>query len=199
MYFRLSLCLWCYVITISVFVVMHTNRYCLIVKVKDARHVKGKSQNTRLWSTCLRACVLIDNFANLLWSVSRCCQYIMAVWWMLTGEHVGKMNGRPKASTSCMTCKPFPHYWQFVRESTRHHLLLRWPIIINCESFINDICPTWYVILLLFFYNDLLRLWRTIWNASSNHQGRVTHICVSKLTIVGSDNGLAPGRRQALI
>ena len=33
------------------------------------------------------------------------------------------------------------------------------------------------------------------------HWGRVTHtcICVSKLTITGSDNGLSPGRRQAII
>ena len=27
----------------------------------------------------------------------------------------------------------------------------------------------------------------------------MTHICVSKLTIIGSDNGLAPGRRQTII
>ena len=31
------------------------------------------------------------------------------------------------------------------------------------------------------------------------HWGRVTHICVSKLTIIGSDNGLSPGRRQGII
>ena len=31
------------------------------------------------------------------------------------------------------------------------------------------------------------------------HWGRVTHICVSKLTTIGSDNGLSPGRRQAII
>ena len=31
------------------------------------------------------------------------------------------------------------------------------------------------------------------------HWGRVTHICVSKLAIIGSDNGLSPGRRQAII
>ena len=31
------------------------------------------------------------------------------------------------------------------------------------------------------------------------HWGRVTHICVSKLTIIGSDNGLSPGQRQAII
>ena len=31
------------------------------------------------------------------------------------------------------------------------------------------------------------------------HWGRVTHICVGKLTIIGSGNGLSPGRRQANI
>ena len=29
--------------------------------------------------------------------------------------------------------------------------------------------------------------------------GRVTHTCVDKLTIIGSDNGLSPDRRQAII
>ena len=31
------------------------------------------------------------------------------------------------------------------------------------------------------------------------HWGRATHICVGKLTIIGSDNGLSPGRRQTII
>ena len=31
------------------------------------------------------------------------------------------------------------------------------------------------------------------------HWGRVKHLCVSKLTIIGSDNGLSPGRRQAIV
>ena len=31
------------------------------------------------------------------------------------------------------------------------------------------------------------------------HWGRVTHICINKLTIIASDNGLSPGRRQAII
>ena len=31
------------------------------------------------------------------------------------------------------------------------------------------------------------------------HWGWVTHICVGKLAIIGSDNGLSPGRRQAVI
>ena len=31
------------------------------------------------------------------------------------------------------------------------------------------------------------------------HWDRVTHICVSKITIIGSYNGLSPGRHQAII
>ena len=34
---------------------------------------------------------------------------------------------------------------------------------------------------------------------SLTHKGRVTHICVSEITIIGSDNGLTPGRRHAII
>ena len=34
---------------------------------------------------------------------------------------------------------------------------------------------------------------------SLTHWGRVTHICVGNLTINGADNGLSPGRRQAII
>ena len=39
---------------------------------------------------------------------------------------------------------------------------------------------------------DQIKIFKTHW-------GRVTHICVVKFTIIGSDNGLAPGRRQAII
>ena len=35
--------------------------------------------------------------------------------------------------------------------------------------------------------------------SSSTHWGRVTHICVNSIAIIGSDNGLSPGRRLAII
>ena len=34
---------------------------------------------------------------------------------------------------------------------------------------------------------------------ASLNSGRVRHMCISKLTIIGSDNGLSPGRCQAII
>ena len=41
--------------------------------------------------------------------------------------------------------------------------------------------------------------WCQIGNMSLTHWGRMTHICVSKLTIIGSDNSLSPDRCQAII
>ena len=54
--------------------------------------------------------------------------------------------------------------------------------------------------LALHFYSDSKYL-KSNENHTSvlTHWGRVTHICVGNLTIIGSDNGLAPGRRQAII
>ena len=37
------------------------------------------------------------------------------------------------------------------------------------------------------------------YGAILTHWGRVTPVCVGKLTIIGSDNGLSPGRRQTII
>ena len=48
---------------------------------------------------------------------------------------------------------------------------------------------------------SMLVCW-VFWCAGENvltHWGRVTHICVGNLNIIGSDNGLSPGRRQAII
>ena len=41
--------------------------------------------------------------------------------------------------------------------------------------------------------------WNVVPEVQLTHWGRVTHICVSDLTSIGSDNGLSPGRRQAII
>ena len=50
------------------------------------------------------------------------------------------------------------------------------------------------------YHLNTLQLWYR-WNAFAiyQHWRWVTHICVSNLTIIGSDNGLSPGRRQVII
>ena len=46
---------------------------------------------------------------------------------------------------------------------------------------------------------DLLGHTVSLGHNELTHWGRVTHICVTRLTITGSDNGLSPERRQAII
>ena len=51
--------------------------------------------------------------------------------------------------------------------------------------------------------NLMRQQWRYFLSAFTHwgltHWGRVTHICALNLTVIGSDNGLSPGRRQAII
>ena len=48
-------------------------------------------------------------------------------------------------------------------------------------------------------HNITVLVWFPFTQYLLTHWGRVTHICVSKPTIIGSDNGLSPGWRQAII
>ena len=43
-------------------------------------------------------------------------------------------------------------------------------------------------------FSDIISAW-----GGWTHWGRVTHICAGNLTLIGSDNGLSPGQRQAII
>ena len=58
-------------------------------------------------------------------------------------------------------------------------------------TFVEILPGNWHVILVHVLQFYLLSM--------LTHWGRVMHICVGKWTIIGSDNGLSPGRRQAII
>ena len=63
-------------------------------------------------------------------------------------------------------------------------------------TFSNACCCNFYILL------QISQSWGSSQQHISTgltHWGRVTHICVGKLTIIDSDNGLSPGRRQAII
>ena len=65
-------------------------------------------------------------------------------------------------------------------------------IIMTCWCQISSTVPFHWLRMVHHRQLDSSMSWLTHW-------GRMTHICVSKLTIIGSDNGLPPGRRQAII
>ena len=62
---------------------------------------------------------------------------------------------------------------------------MQFPHILSCEGQFG---------LLLLNVSNLDKL-----TTSLTHWGRMTHICVGKLIIIGSENGLSPDRRQAII
>ena len=67
------------------------------------------------------------------------------------------------------------------------------------QSFHNKDNPTYSTFKMLLMY-CIREQWHSyITLPQFTHWGWVTHIFVSKLAITGSDNGLSPGRRQAII
>ena len=53
-----------------------------------------------------------------------------------------------------------------------------------------------------FVTNKVISMWCKFYlnfHEMLTHWSRVMHICVSRITNIGSDNGLSPGRRQAII
>ena len=62
------------------------------------------------------------------------------------------------------------------------------------ETLITIVC--WVLYGFICYFEWVRRIHDTI---TLTHWGRVTHICVGNLTIIGPDNGLSPDRRQAII
>ena len=57
-----------------------------------------------------------------------------------------------------------------------------------------------YFIIRYSHFHDATETRRSVWSGIElTHWGRVTHICVAYPTIIASDNGLSPSRRQAII
>ena len=77
-------------------------------------------------------------------------------------------------------------------EAEKVLLLLVISLTVKRVSFVTQRRHTRAVVSALRWYHGVLRLPLTHW-------GRVMYICVSKLAIIDSDNGLSPGRRQAII
>ena len=71
-------------------------------------------------------------------------------------------------------------YWVPIKRHCGGNDILWYCIMISLDRVMDEQIACWCIIFL-------------------THWGRVMHICVSKQTIIGSDNGLSPDRRQAII
>ena len=61
----------------------------------------------------------------------------------------------------------------------------------GCNWMILFVCSSLHLYIMVYF--------KVLPDDNLTHWGWATHICISKLTIIGSDNGLSPGRRQAML
>ena len=84
--------------------------------------------------------------------------------------------------------------YKFYFDSNIHESCSQWP---NKQWLMTSLVDEATV-----YSNDGLFYWSiyaSLGLAELTHWGQVTDICVSKLTIIGSDNGLSPDLRQAII
>ena len=121
----------------------------------------------------------------------------------------------PRLNIICITAPEFKYLIRWLNPDLRYCCWICWvqdPLLSVC-TYVKINVSFWSA--LIYIRHEFKQLHNQGWNPSNlevffitaisqlgfqlTHWGRVTHICVSKLTIIGSDNGLSPGRRQAII
>ena len=99
-------------------------------------------------------------------------------------------------------CRSFRCSWSIVCRRCSNYIFI---LDLTPDSNIlhKDNCKTkretfdfWYLVPLILNIWQYMINW-PLWDL--NHWDWVTHLCIIKLTIIGSDNGLSPSRRQAII
>ena len=112
----------------------------------------------------------MNNWIGKLWKLA---------WWVIIGSGNGLLCDSAKSSPD--VDKSSMRSWSIRRRTSSLHKKCSWKI---------SILDIRLEIINLRFQPHMSYL---------THWDRVMHMCVSKLTIIGSDNGLSPGRRQAII
>ena len=137
------------------------------------------------------------------------CSYIVCWGCVFVGDlKIPLLSKCDMAFIEPMHCnKPNVHYYQrhvssLVLYAVLHHVMKRLSgirgIMLDCQLVGPSVEPCWICVHLC--QGHVIKITVIIKCLFSlTHWGRVMHICVSKLTITGSDNGLSPSRRQAII
>ena len=118
------------------------------------------------------------------------------VWWM---------SGLPREVIST-TCVPYSYISCFQMVKSGHYKL---PMYVHpMPVFINVVChlaitvetrPWLSEVRLICHTQSAVKFCQPFWKLWLIHWRRVMHIYISKMTIIDSDNGLLPGRHQAII
>ena len=126
--------------------------------------------------------IVNDNEVSHLISVTS----VISLWWRLDG------SAHTRGASFNSTNSNIPSFHQLIRQ-----YLLSWDLRAIVTIPVQHASIQAYGSITLVQCNACKVSW--LWWACITHWGRVTYICVSKLTIIGSDNGLSFGRRQGII
>ena len=96
----------------------------------------------------------------------------------------------------CKSCSDLITRYRIKPYEIQPNLHCRWKIV--SEVWLNASIANAMWLRLFCIMHLLLMPWSYV-SFALTHWGRMTNICVSKLTSIGSDNGLSPGRRQVII
>ena len=126
------------------------------------------------------------------------CSKVIA-WTRICGRR-RRRRRRRRRTNRYKNIKSPPVYWgDLITFWKKKHPFVLWRrrcshVLLMCRW-----CSIWGYVCL----RDTCRSWMinyiALKTAGLTHWGRVTHICINDLTSIGSDNGLSPDRRQAII
>ena len=84
--------------------------------------------------------------------------------------------------------------WNLIKYKYKYKYAVFVFVFANTNTYLTPALLKTYCYALLWFQNIMFSALFPL-----THSGRATHICISKLTIIGSHNGLSPGWRQAIM
>ena len=123
------------------------------------------------------------------WCVTNKLHHVWGLWYQKQVSQAGISNGILQYFVGCNYLS-LPVIRELFRESatTEHDIL----ICICLKKF--AITFHWCLLLV----SECKQIQKGLVPMILTHWGRVTHICIGKQTIIGSNNGLSPERRQAI-
>ena len=121
----------------------------------------------------------------------------VSIWW----RHHDWVHHGLKVMFICLqiTLSHYHHYADFSGNTGHENSCQMCSVAVECVSKIESTQLSFMQYVGLCVFSSSIYIWWLWKYLYLTHWGLVTHICVRKLTIICSDNGLSPDRRQAII
>ena len=138
----------------------------------------------QLWKIMVRSTLPVPILSCVTYRPHRITWFCLTNYTILVVELLPQSGAKHRSQISTLAQTWYTNTWYVTSYTPGHH---EWIWMKTSPGITNH---------LLVDYK--LHIDGFVSSISLTHRGLVTHICVSNLTIIGSDNGLSPGRRQAV-